>query len=177
MKNTKTTKAVKTATTPANHKPKVAKLLKVEQTFIDTFDGIFNGVESVRATIRKWLKNEAQHKHIVAVAEYYKATNEAKMKSFKAQVSQVAKEIGVNLSLQGLGKKQTAKIAKTKKAVGGKDTGKGNDKDTTKDKQTLKVDDYVKVAQVFNEDDYAEAVFKLADGLTKAQKQALKDQL
>ncbi len=78
--------------------------------------------------LRKWLKDDKQHKHIVAVAEYYKATNEARMKSFKTQVSQMAKELELNLSLQGLGKKQTAKVAKPQAQKGGAGKGKGKGK-------------------------------------------------
>ncbi len=78
--------------------------------------------------LRKWLKDDKQHKHIVAVAEYYKATNEARMKSFKTQVSQMAKELELNLSLQGLGKKQTAKVAKPQAQKGGAGKGQGKGK-------------------------------------------------
>ena len=134
MKNTKTTKAVKTATTPANanRKPKVAKLLKVEQSFITLFDEIHKGSDTIRDMLRKWLKDDKQHKHIVAVAEYYKATNEAKMKSFKTQVSQMAKELELELSLQGLGKKQTAKVSKPQPKKGG--NTKASDKGKAKAK-------------------------------------------
>lgn len=173
-KTTTNKRPTSVSTKPSNETKPVMKLTKAEQNFIDTFDGIFKGAESIRQSISKWLKDDKQHKHIEAVAEYYKATNESKMKSFKAQVQQVAKELEINLSLQGLGKKQVAKVAEPKKAKGGNTKVKDNTK--AKPKQ-LKVDDYVKVAKVFNEDDYAEAVFKLAKGLTKAQKQALIDTL
>ena len=161
-------------TKPSNETKSVMKLTKIEEAFITTFDGLFKDAGIIRQSISKWLKDDKQHKHIVSVAEYYKATNEAKMKSFKAQEQQVAKELDINLSRQGLGKKQVAKVAEPKKAKGGNTKVKDNAK--AKPKQ-LKVDDYVKVAKVFNEDDYAEAVFKLAKGLTKAQKQALIDTL
>jgi len=86
--------------------------------FIVGFNDYTNQGELITTQINDWLTNRIDT-YIIEIAQHYKVVDTAKLATFKTLISKVSKQLELGISLQGLGSKQTAKIAKVKQSQGG----------------------------------------------------------